>query len=351
MLLTLPETGKTDILSMERPELERELTDLGQPKYRAAQIFSRLHKYTGGFETFTELPESLRAALDDKYAIADLQQVKSLKSSDGTIKLLLQTGDGNLIESVIMVYRHGLSLCLSVQAGCRMGCTFCASAHGGLIRSLAPSEMLLQVLRASEAASRRISNIVLMGTGEPLDNYDAVVCFIKLIRDSDSFNIGQRHISLSTCGLVDKIDELAKLRLGITLSISLHAPDDDLRMKLMPITRKWGVQEVVNAAKRYQTVTGRRVSYEYALIEDVNDGECHARSLAALLKNSGAHVNLIRLNETEFGLYKAASAEDAARFQAALVNMGVNATLRRKLGADISGACGQLRAEATNPDR
>ncbi len=349
MILTLPGTDKTDILSMERHEIKAALSKMGQQSYRADQLFARLHRYVGGFDDFTELPETLRAELAKRFMITQLDIRENQVSKDGTVKLLQKTTDGNFIESVIMRYKHGNSLCLSTQVGCRMGCDFCASTKGGLIRGLAPSEMLMQVKLASGFISERISNIVLMGIGEPLDNFESVVCFLKLVGDKNSFNIGQRHITLSTCGLVDRMDELSKLRLGITLSISLHAPDDDLRSQLMPINRRFGVNEVIDAAKRYQEATGRRVSYEYALIKDMNDGENHAKALALLLRNSGAHVNLIRLNEIEHSSYRATSEERAVAFQNMLKDFGINTTIRRRLGADISGACGQLRAKSLKP--
>ena len=343
--------GKTDLLSMTPAELEDFLVSLGEPKYRAGQIFSWMHKGVG-LDGMTNLSKALREKLA-KVAVVNLPTVerKLVSKIDGTVKYLFGLYDGNVIESVFMRYQHGNTICISSEVGCPMGCRFCASTIGGLVRRLLPSELLGQVIAAEHDMGERISNIVMMGIGEPLDNYDNVVKFLTLVGDPAGIQIGSRHISLSTCGLVDKIDELAKLNLQITLSISLHAADDETRSSIMPVNNKWKIGELLDACRRYFAVTGRRISFEYTLIAGKNDSPVYARRLSdtlkhGLFKNSEPfpiHVNLIPVNEVAETGFSRSSVEAVKRFAAVLEENGINATVRRKLGSDINASCGQLR--------
>ena len=336
--------NKVDILSLFPNELSKLLSDL--PSYRVKQLFSWLHKGVG-FDDMTNLPKALREQLKETTYIAlPIIQNKYVSRIDGTVKYLFRLTDGQCIESVVMKYKHGNTICISSQAGCRMGCKFCASTKNGWARNLTPSEMLGQVLVAQNDTGLRISNIVLMGIGEPLDNYDNVIRFLRLVSRDDGLNIGLRHISLSTCGVVDKIYKLADEGLPITLSISLHHSNDKDRSALMPINNKWNIDSLLDACKSYFDKTGRRISFEYAVISGVNDNEPQAIALAKLLNKRlpslPFHVNLIPVNSVE-GTGFTSGMESVLLFKSTLEKMGVNATVRRKLGSDIDASCGQLR--------
>jgi 23S rRNA (adenine2503-C2)-methyltransferase len=337
-----------DIRSMTTEALEGLMESLGEPKYRAGQVFGWLHaKHAESFAEMSNLPASARAALDSACYIDSPALLEKQASPNGTVKFLFGLKDGNRVESVLMAYRHGNSLCVSTQAGCKMGCAFCASTLAGLARDLSPAEMLGQVYAAEKHSGARVSSIVLMGIGEPLDNYDNTLAFLKLISHKNGQNLSLRHVSLSTCGLVDKIDRLAEEKLGLTLSVSLHAAEDKLRSSLMPINRRWGAADLIAACKRYFKATGRRISFEYALIDGVNDTPAHAKALVARLKGFPCHVNLIPLNEVKERGWHKSPPKAVAAFQAALTAAGLNATVRRELGTGISAACGQLRHNST----
>lgn len=335
---------KQDIKSMNYDEIVQALKELGEPAYRAKQVFVWLHKGVKAFEDMTNLSKSLRQRLDEKFYITVPQIVRKQQSAkDGTIKYLWKLRDGNCVESVLMRYHHGNSICISSEVGCAMGCAFCASTKGGLVRRLTASEMVDQVLFASLDSGLEISNIVLMGIGEPLDNYDTVLKFLELINSPDGMNIGMRHISLSTCGLVDKINRLAEKKLQLTLSVSLHAPVDEIRSTIMPVNRKYDVETLLSACRDYFHVTGRRISFEYAMIRDVNDSKEIAEILAKKLSGIAAHVNLIPLNNIEESPLKPSSRKTVMDFQKVLECHGIPATVRRTLGSDIDASCGQLR--------
>lgn len=335
---------KLDIKSMTPPELKAAFAARDLPAYRARQVFSWLHRGKTRFADMSDLPKGLREALSEDYFITAPEIArKQISKRDGTIKYLWRLGDGNCVESVLMRYRHGNTICISTEVGCAMGCKFCASTLGGLVRRLTPAEMLDQVLFAGLDAGIPISNIVLMGIGEPLDNMDNVLRFLELVNSPEGLNIGMRHISLSTCGLVDRIDELAERKLQLTLSVSLHAPDDGSRSAIMPVNRRWPVDELLAACRRYFEKTGRRVSFEYTMIDGVSDGEEQAKLLAAKLRGMAAHVNLIPLNAVSERTLRPSSRGAVARFQEILEREGVTATVRRSLGGDIDASCGQLR--------
>lgn len=335
---------KQDLKSMSLAEMTQELTKLGEPSFRAKQIFVWLHKGVRCFEDMTNLSKSLRQKLDEHYYITVPEIVRKQQSEkDGTIKYLWKLRDGNCVETVLMRYHHGNSVCISSEVGCAMGCAFCASTKGGLVRRLTPSEMVDQVLFASLDSRLPISNIVLMGIGEPLDNYDTVLRFLELINSPDGMNIGMRHISLSTCGLVNQIEKLAELKLQLTLSVSLHAPLDEIRSTIMPVNRKYNVEELLAACRGYFQKTGRRISFEYAMIRDVNDSREIAEVLARKLDGIAAHVNLIPLNNIEESPLKPSSRKSIMDFQEVLQRHGIPATVRRTLGSDIDASCGQLR--------
>lgn len=341
-----------DIKSMTIPELESFLTELKQPKFRAKQIFSWLHeKRVLSFNEMTNLPASLRELLKENCTITSLTVERKLVSQlDGTVKYLYRLADGQHIESVRMAYEHGISLCISSQVGCKMGCAFCASTKAGFVRNLTASEILEQVYAAGRDAGERIGSIVMMGIGEPLDNFDQVMRFLELVSDPNGLNLSHRHISLSTCGVVDRIRELAEKDLQITLSISLHATDDAARSAIMPVNRRWNMEELLDACREYTDRTHRRISYEYALISGVNDSRKQAEELAALLKGMLCHVNLIPVNYVKEAGYQKSSKGRIYEFQKVLNDRGINATVRRTLGADINAACGQLRREAEQAD-
>ncbi len=335
---------KQDLKSMNQGEIKSALTQMGEPSFRAKQIFTWLHKGCRSFSEMTNLSKDLRQKLDDRYYITVPQVVrKQTSQKDGTIKYLWRLGDGNCVESVLMRYHHGNSICISSEVGCAMGCAFCASTKGGLVRRLAPSEMVDQVLFSSLDSGLPISNIVLMGIGEPLDNYDTVLRFLELINSPDGMNIGMRHISLSTCGLVDKIERLAEEKLQLTLSVSLHAPVDEIRSTIMPVNRKYNVETLLAACRAYFEKTGRRISFEYAMIRDVNDTKEIAEVLAKKLDGIAAHVNLIPLNNIEESPLKPSTRKSVLEFQQTLERHGIPATVRRTLGSDIDASCGQLR--------
>lgn len=338
---------KKDIKSMELAELTQEIVNLGQPKFRGKQVYSWLHeKMVGSFDEMTNLPAALREKLKEEYELPKLQIIKKLVSKiDGTQKYLLRLGDNNCVEAVLMKYKYGNSICISTQVGCRMGCKFCASTLAGLVRSLRPSEMLDEIYTVTKDSGQRVSNVVLMGIGEPLDNYENVIKFLNILSSAEGYNLSLRHLSLSTCGLVDRIYELAELKLGLTLSISLHAPNDEIRSKTMPINHRYNIDELLRACRYYFKTTGRRISFEYALIEKVNDEIWHAEELANRLKGMPAHVNLIPVNPVKERGFKRGSKQRIEAFRKALEDRGVNATVRRELGSDINAACGQLRRE------
>ena len=333
-----------DIKSMTLTELEQEMLALGEPKFRAKQIFTWLHRGVRSFDEMSNLSKALRERLKAEYALDCPTVARRLESKkDGTIKYLWRLADGNCVESVLMRYHYGNTVCISSEVGCPMGCAFCASTLGGLVRRLKPSEMLDQVLFTQIDSGLPISNIVLMGIGEPLDNYETVLRFLELVNSPDGMNIGMRHISLSTCGVVDKIDALAEKNFQLTLSVSLHAPTDEIRSGIMPINRKFPVDTLLSACRRYFEKTGRRISFEYAMIRGVNDTPEIAKILGKKLKGIAAHVNLIPLNDVEESPLKPSYPQTVRAFQTSLEEQGIPATVRRTLGSDINASCGQLR--------
>lgn len=334
------------ITSLTLPKLADLMQELGQPAFRAKQLFSWLHqKQVCGYAEMTNLPKPLCAQLAEKYPIDAPEIAKKQESRDGTAKYLLRLADGNCIETVVMRYNYGNTVCVSTQVGCRMGCRFCASTQGGRVRDLTAGEIASEIYTVQRDIGERISHIVLMGIGEPLDNYDNVMDFLTIISSPDGAQIGMRNISLSTCGLVPRIYELAKLHLGLTLSVSLHAPTNEMRSAMMPANDAYPLEQLIPACRAYQKDTGRRVSFEYALVRGVNDSAETARQLADLVRGMGAHVNLIPINPVDGSPYSATDAKHVKAFQETLTRLGVNATIRRRLGADISAACGQLRRE------
>ena len=333
-----------DLKSMLPEELEAYVVSLGQPKFRAKQLFAWLTKGVAGFDEMRNLPQSLRERLTAEAEINVLRLLeKQVSQSDGTTKYLWELRDGNAVETVVMRYAYGLSVCISTQVGCRQGCAFCASTIGGLVRDLTAAEMLDEVLYSQMDQGEKISHIVLMGIGEPLDNYENVLRFLRLVNQPEGLNIGMRHIALSTCGLTEQIDRLAQENLQITLALSLHAPDDETRSMLMPATRGRGVAAVTAACERYFKRTGRRVSFEYAMIDGVNDTPLQAQKLSALARKVKAHVNLIPLNHVEERRFSPSTKENLRAFCAILDSEGVNYTIRRSLGGDVDASCGQLR--------
>ena len=340
------EQQKTDILSLYPEELEAEILAMGEKKFRAKQIFEWLHvKNVDSFEKMTNLSAQLRARLEEKFCIKSLFVCKTLEScTDNTVKYLYGLDDGNHIESVLMEYSYGNTICVSTQVGCKMGCRFCASTIAGYKRDLTAGEILGQIYTAQRESGRKISGVVLMGIGEPMDNYDNVVRFLKLLSCPQGFGMSLRHVSVSTCGIVPRIYELAELNLGITLSISLHAPDNAERSAIMPVNARWDINELMAACRHYFAKTGRRISFEYALIDGHNDTREDAKKLAALLSDFVCHVNIIPVNKIKERSFTS-DRKAAHRFQQYLNELGINATVRRTLGADIEAACGQLRRE------
>lgn len=343
-----------NLKSMTLPEMTEALQSMGQPAFRAKQVFTWLHRGVGSYEEMTDLPKALRSALAERYPIDPPEAVRRQESArDGTVKYLWRLADGNCVETVLMRYHYGNSVCISTEVGCRMGCAFCASTLGGLVRRLEPSEMLDQVLFTQVDSGLPVSHIVLMGIGEPLDNFDNVMRFLELVNSPLGMNISMRHISLSTCGLVPKIDALAERKLQITLSVSLHAPNDAIRNTIMPVNRAYPIEELLASCRRYYRATSRRISFEYAMIAGVNDSPENAKELLERMKGLPAHVNLIPLNRVEESPLKPSSHSAVARFQKILEDGGIPATVRRTLGGDIDASCGQLRRKysRTETDR
>lgn len=333
-----------DILSMLPEEIAAEI-----PGFRAKQIVEWLAKGVSSFDEMSNLPKDLRAELKEKYSLYRPSVLrKQVSALDGTIKYLWEMEDGNAVETVVMRNDYGNTVCVSTQVGCRQGCAFCASTIGGLVRCLEPSEILNEVFCSQADSGLRISNIVLMGIGEPLDNYDNVIRFLRLVNHPKLMNIGMRHISLSTCGIIEKFDALAEENLQLTLAVSLHAPDDETRNRIMPANRNRGVDKLIEACNAYYEKTGRRVSFEYAMIDGVNDTEYHAKLLAKRARQAGAHVNLISLNHVEESPFAPSTAGHMKAFIKILEDSGVNVTLRRKLGSDVDASCGQLRRKFLN---
>ena len=341
--------GKIDILSLDLQELQNLLIDMGEKKFRAKQIFQWLHvKKVFDFDKMTDISAQLRESLKEKFCINRLFVQKRLESCiDNTVKYLYRLHDDNFIETVLMEYSYGYSLCISTQVGCKMGCQFCASAIAGFVRNLTPSEMLMQIYETEKNSGVKISNLVLMGIGEPLDNFENVIRFLNLLSHKDGNNFSLRHVSLSTCGIVPKIYELAELKYGLTLCISLHSADNTARSKIMPVNRAYNIQELLKACRRYISVTGRRITFEYAVIDNVNSSDADADRLAELLEGINCHVNLIPVNKVRERNYRTAK-NAVADFAGRLGKRGVNATIRRTLGSDIEAACGQLRRDTVN---
>lgn len=335
-----------DISSLQLEQLKEYITGLGAKPFVAGQIYRWIHQRGAqSFDEMTDISKSLREKLSHERYITGLSIRKKQVSKDGTIKYLYQLADGNCIETVLMRYQHGNSICVSSQVGCRMGCTFCASTQHGKVRDLTAGEILRQVYTTEKDIGERVSNIVMMGIGEPLDNFDNAIAFIKIISSPQGKNISQRNISLSTCGIVPRIYQLAQLKLGITLSISLHATTTEKRKVTMPITNAYSVEELMQACRDYTKTTNRRISFEYSMIKGVNDTDEDAQRLARLLKGMISHVNLIPINPVDGSPYTQSDDAVIRAFQKKLQNLHVNATIRRRLGQDISAACGQLRNE------
>ena len=334
----------TDIKSMTKDELKNLMTELGEKPFRAKQIYSWLHEHlVTSYDEMGNIPGKLKEKLKD-YPIAALEMVdEQVSAIDGTRKYLFRLSDGNVIESVLMRYKHGNSVCISSQVGCKMGCRFCASTIGGWTRNLLPSEMLDQIYRIQSITGERVSNVVVMGTGEPMDNYDHIVRFVHLLSDEDGLNISQRNITVSTCGIVPKIYELAKEKLQITLALSLHAPNDEIRRQTMPIANRYTIGEIIQACKYYFDKTGRRITFEYSMIRGVNDKEEHAKELAGRLSGLNCHINLIPLNEVKERNCYRSTKEDIEKFKTILEKYRKTVTIRREMGSDIDAACGQLR--------
>lgn len=334
----------TDIKSLTFPELQAFVLDSGFPKFRAAQISGWLQKGVTDFDEMRNLPESIRSYLKTScyISVANIEK-KLISMYDDTVKYLFKFHDGECVESVVMKYNHGYTICVSTQVGCKMGCTFCATGKSGFSRSLTPSEIINQIETAQKDLNIRISNIVLMGMGEPLDNFTNVVKFLRLVSSEDNLNIGLRHITLSTCGVVPKIIKLADLQMPVTLSVSLHAPNDQIRSQTMPINRKYPIKELLESCKYYFNKTKRRVSFEYAMIDGVNDSDANARELAKVLSVLPCHVNLIPVNAVKGTGYKKSSRQRQQAFIDILATKGITATVRRTLGSDINASCGQLK--------
>ncbi len=336
--------SQIDIKSMTPAELDVQFREAGLPAYHARQVYRWLARGVHSFDEMSDLPKDLRRELSDRYFIASAEiERKYCSKLDDTVKYLFRMPDGQLVESVLMHYEHGRTVCVSSQVGCRMGCVFCATGKSGYARNLAASEILSQVQAAQKDAGVRISNIVLMGMGEPLDNYENVLRFLDLVSSEEGMNVGMRHISLSTCGIVNRIYDLAEKKYQLTLSVSLHAPNDEIRSRLMPVNRRWGIEELLTACRYYQSRTGRRISFEYAMIGGVNDNRDCARELARRLRGIMCHVNLIPVNSVKGLPFRKSTPAAMQQFLRTLAAAGVNATVRRTLGADIDASCGQLR--------
>lgn len=334
----------TDIKSLDYNEVEKLIVENGFPKFRAKQVMLWLKKGVTDFEQMNNIPKNLKEFLkrSSYISVANIEK-KLISMYDGTVKYLFSFHDGECVESVVMKYTHGYSICVSTQVGCKMGCTFCATGKSGFSRSLTPSEIINQIETAQKDLDIRISNIVLMGMGEPLDNFNNVVKFLRLVSSEDNLNIGLRHITLSTCGIVPKIIELADLKMPVTLSVSLHAPNDNIRSQTMPINNKYSIKELIEACKYYFNTTKRRVSFEYAMIDGVNDSDTNAKELAKVLSVLPCHVNLIPVNSVKGTGYKKSSKQRQQAFIDILATKGITATVRRTLGSDINASCGQLK--------
>lgn len=336
------------VKSMTLAEMTELFSQMGQPAFRAKQVYVWLHRGVRSYDEMTNIPKALRDRLARDYPLYAPRVVRKQQSAlDGTIKYLWQLSDGNCVETVLMRYHYGNTVCISTEVGCRMGCAFCASTIGGLVRRLEPHEMLDEVLFTQLDSGLSVSHIVLMGIGEPLDNFDKVMRFLELVNSPDGMNISMRHISLSTCGLVPKIDALAERKLQLTLSVSLHAPNDAIRDSIMPVNRAYPSAQLIEACRRYYAATSRRISFEYAMIDGVNDREADARELLRRLKGLPAHFNLIPLNHVDESPLKPSSKKAVAAFQRILEEGGIPATVRRTLGGDIDASCGQLRRKQT----
>ena len=336
--------NQTGISSYTEPQLAELVKEMGQPAFRAKQLFKWLHeKQARSFSAMTDQPKAFLAALEERFFIETLETERRQQSKDGTVKYLFRLPDGNCIETVLMRYSYGNTVCVSTQVGCRMGCRFCASTLDGMVRNLAPSEMLDQIYRIQTISGERVDNIVIMGSGEPMDNFQNVVQFLKLINSDKGLHISARNITVSTCGLVDKIRELADLQLQITLAISLHAPNDELRKTMMPIANKYSIEQIMEACRYYLKQTGRRISFEYSLVKGVNDTQECAEQLSGLLHGMNCHVNLIPVNPIKERDYRQSEKQAIAAFKNKLERNGINVTIRREMGRDIDGACGQLR--------
>ncbi len=338
---------KTDIRSLNYDELSAEIQSLGLPKYRVGQIYSWLYeKGVRDFSEMSNLSKDLRERLSEKYEIKNCTiDTKLCSKIDGTVKYLYELGKGEYVECVVMKYKYGYSICVSTQLGCKMGCKFCASAIGGFKRHLTASEILSEIYTAQSDLGIKISHIVLMGTGEPLDNFDNVMRFLELVTDEKGLNVSMRHISLSTCGVVPKIYELAEKKLGLTLSVSLHAPNDYIRNQTMPVNSKWNVDELLRACRYYAEVTSRRISFEYAMIDSFNDTPECAKELASKLSGMLCHINLIPVNNVRENNYERSNDKNIKKFISVLEKSGLTVTVRRTLGSDINASCGQLRAK------
>ncbi len=334
-----------DLLSLNIKELNSAIEQMGEKKFRAKQLYDWLHnKLVWDYGEMNNLPKELRRKLSKEYPLPYIEEVQRLQSKlDGTNKFLFKLKDDNIIESVIMQYKHGNSVCISSQAGCRMGCYFCASALGGLVRNLEPSEMLLQVYNIQRITGKRVSHVVVMGTGEPFDNFDNLLKFMEILNSEQGLNISGRNVTVSTCGLVEGIRKFADRKLSATLAISLHAPTDDMRRRLMPVANRYSIEDILEACRYFIEKTGRRVTFEYSMVQGYNDSEEHAKMLSDLLKGMLCHVNLIPVNPIKERDYKQSEPERIERFRSILEKNHVNVTVRRTLGADINSSCGQLR--------
>lgn len=344
---------KTDLKALTLDELEAFMKEAGEPKFRAGQIFEWLYRGVTSFDEMTNISKKTRKKLSEISFISypEIEQ-KFVSQIDGTVKYLFKLADGNFVETVVMEYKHGLSICISSQVGCRMGCGFCASTICGLTRNLTAGEIINQIIFASKDLGKRIGNVVMMGIGEPLDNYDNVVKFLKIVNDEKGLGIGYRHISLSTCGVVPNIYKLAEENLPINLCISLHAPDDSIRNEIMPINHAYNISQLMEACRAYQKITTRRITFEYSLINGVNDTLALADKLTKVVKGIMCHVNLIPVNKVEERKYSKSTVENIKMFRERLEKNGINATVRRELGSDISASCGQLRnRKLTGTDR
>lgn len=337
-----------NLKSMTIPEIGNVMKEMGQPSFRAKQVYEWLHKGVRSYNEMTNLPQKLRSELAERFPFVPPEVVRKQESArDGTIKYLWKLADGNCVETVLMRYSYGNTVCISTEVGCPMGCAFCASTLGGLVRRLEPHEMLDQVMFTQMDSGLPVSRIVLMGIGEPLDNFDNVMRFLELVNSPEGMNISMRHISLSTCGLVPKIDELAKRKLQISLAISLHGPNNEIRGRIMPVNKAYPIEELIEACRRYYAATSRRIHFEYAMIDGVNDREVDAKEILSRMKGLPAHFNLIPLNHVEESPLKPSSKAAVAKFQKMLEDGGITATVRRTLGGDIDASCGQLRRKYT----